>query len=153
MRVHSRVAYCRSPSSSLWASAGYVSPGNDGQTELEPIIRNALEACRPAIDQAHHTLSVDLPDKPVHIIADAVRLTQVFCNPLNNSSKYTLPGGCLELSAACQDTSIIVPIKDNGIGIEPGMMPHVFDMLARPVHASTFSRRPRHWPCIGARSD
>ncbi len=110
------------------------------QTELEPIIRNALEASRAAIDQAHHTLSVDLPENPVHVIADAVRLTQVFCNLLNNSSKYTPPGGCLELSAACQDARIVVRIKDNGIGIEPAMMPHVFDMFSQASAALPHSQ-------------
>jgi K+-sensing histidine kinase KdpD len=65
--------------------------------ELAPIIENAVEASRPAIDGANHVLTVDIPAEPIHLDADAVRLTQVVSNVLNNAAKYTEPPGRIQV--------------------------------------------------------
>ena len=69
------------------------------QIELADIVHAAVELCRPAIDAANHTLTVSLPDEPVSLIADPVRLTQVLVNLLNNAVKFTPPADHIWLIA------------------------------------------------------
>ena len=98
---------------------------------LSEVIDHAVETCRPIIDEAEHTLTVTLPEEPVHLHADKVRLAQVFLNLLNNSAKYTERGGKIELTAGVVGSEVVVAVKDNGIGIPAGMLVHVFDMFTQ----------------------
>jgi PAS domain S-box-containing protein len=102
-----------------------------GPVELTAVIRQALEASRPLIDEAGHALRVTLPAEPVHLHADAGRLAQVFSNLLNNSSKYTWPGGTIELTAQCDGDAVLVSIKDSGIGIPRDKLDSIFDMFVQ----------------------
>ena len=85
----------------------------------------------PAIAAAGHRLRVSLPEAPVHVLGDATRLAQVVGNLLNNATKYTGRGGDLSvtLDAAGRDATIVV--RDNGAGIPPEVLKHVFDMFAQ----------------------
>jgi CheY-like chemotaxis protein len=76
-------------------------------------------------------LSVSLPPQPVVLLADAVRLTQVFANLLSNSTKYTPPGGFVKLSARVAEDSVIVRVEDNGIGIPSDALSSVFEMFTQ----------------------
>ena len=67
--------------------------------ELADVIRDAVEATQPLIDEARHQLTVRLPDRPLPLYADANRLTQVVTNLLNNAAKYTPPQGRIDLVA------------------------------------------------------
>ena len=98
---------------------------------LSEVIEHAVETCRPIIDEAEHTLTVSLPEEPIHLHADKVRLAQVFLNLLNNSAKYTERGGKIELSARVEGSEVVVAVQDNGIGIPAGMLAHVFDMFTQ----------------------
>ena len=95
------------------------------RVDLARVISNAAEATRPLVDSFKHTLAVRLPDSPVVVRADAVRLTQVVANLLNNAAKYTDPGGRIELSAEVASGGrtppgeVILHVRDNGIGIPP----------------------------------
>lgn len=98
---------------------------------LSEVIEHAVETCRPIIDEAEHALTVRLPEEPIHLHADKVRLAQVFLNLLNNSAKYTERGGKIELSAQVEGNEVVVAVQDNGIGIPAGMLAHVFDMFTQ----------------------
>jgi PAS domain S-box-containing protein len=65
--------------------------------ELWAVIQSAVETARPQIESNGHTLTVTLPPQPIHLDADLTRLAQVFWNLLNNSAKYTEPGGRISL--------------------------------------------------------
>ncbi|HUG25183.1 sensor histidine kinase [Piscinibacter sp.] len=67
--------------------------------DVREIIRNAVEISQPLIDAMRHTLLLDLPQQPVPVSADPVRLAQCISNLLNNAAKYTPEGGRIELSA------------------------------------------------------
>ncbi len=100
------------------------------RVELSGILMSAVEACRPVMEQMGHELSFSLPPA-VLIDADAVRLTQVFVNILNNAAKYTDAGGRISLTSDRDADHVVVTIVDTGVGIAPDMLPRVFDMFTQ----------------------
>jgi signal transduction histidine kinase len=101
------------------------------RVELQAVIRNAIETARPFIDSQRHTLDVRLPPEPIELDADATRLAQVFSNLLNNAAKYTPPGGRIELEAEREHGQAVVRVRDSGIGIDPEVLPRIFDMFVQ----------------------
>jgi PAS domain S-box-containing protein len=99
--------------------------------ELASVVHHALEACRPLAEAFGHEVAVSLPPDPIYLNGDPVRLAQVFGNLLSNSCKYTDPGGRIWLSAAREGSEVVVSVKDDGIGIPPDMLPHVFEMFTQ----------------------
>lgn len=104
--------------------------------ELANIIRQALEASQSQLDSRHHQLQLNLPQQQVRVKGDAARLTQVISNLLNNAAKYTNAGGHITISLTQQpdETSesgheAIIRVKDNGRGMEPEELAHLFEMF------------------------
>ncbi len=98
---------------------------------LEDVVASALETVQQLVEMRQHTLTVALPDQPVHLFADPARLTQIFSNLLSNSAKYTEPGGRIELRARTDGKVLTAQILDTGCGIEPQMLDQVFDMFVQ----------------------
>lgn len=99
------------------------------RVELAIVIQTAVEACTPVINASRHELTVTMPSEPLILEADPARLIQVFSNLLTNAAKYTEPGGRILLRADRQENSVIVRVRDNGIGIPPELLPSVFEMF------------------------
>jgi CheY-like chemotaxis protein/two-component sensor histidine kinase len=99
--------------------------------DLTSAIQHALEASKPLIDAAGHTLSIDVPPGPLIIEADLTRLAQVLGNLLNNAAKYTNPGGHIRLSVQRAGDRVSISVRDTGIGIPVDMLPKIFDMFAQ----------------------
>ncbi len=99
--------------------------------ELGQIVQMAVETSRPAIDAARHQLTVTLPSASVFLDADPVRLAQSFSNLLNNASKYSDPGGHIELTATCEGSEVLVSVKDTGIGIAPDRLNSIFELFTQ----------------------
>ena len=97
--------------------------------ELDAVLRAAIETSRPIIESAEQTLAVNMSAEPMPIAGDAVRLTQVFANLLNNASKYTDHRGQIWLSASTTGGWAEISVRDNGIGILPSQLSTVFDMF------------------------
>lgn len=102
---------------------------------LSDIVRDAIDTCQPQISGARHQLAVCLPQEPLLLEADSVRLTQIFANLLINSAKYTDPGGSILLTGRREGPCAVVSVKDNGIGISQDMLPHIFEMFAQAFHS------------------
>lgn len=103
------------------------------------IIEAAVEASRPLIDAAHHTLTVTSVTPDVEIYCDATRVAQTISNILTNAAKYTPDGGRIDLVARRDETSLQISISDNGLGIPPDMIDHIFDLFGqvnRTLHRS-----------------
>jgi PAS domain S-box-containing protein len=98
---------------------------------FQEVAAAALEASRPAIDAAGHSLTIDWPDKPVWLDADATRLTQILSNLLTNSAKYMRPGGQIKFSARRKGENILISVADTGMGIPAEMIDTVFDMFTQ----------------------
>lgn len=99
--------------------------------EISAVIRSAVEASRPLIEASDHQLAISLPNEPLIVQGDAVRLSQVFANLLNNASKYMNRGGQIWLSVRRIDTEVQVSVRDTGVGIEPAMLDHIFKMFTQ----------------------
>src|ERR1051325_3457161 len=94
---------------------------------LAAAIKSALDASRDFMESHGHQPIVSLPPESVEIDADPVRLTQILVNLLNNAAKYTPRGKSIRLSSSVQDGSATISVSDEGIGIPPDQLPHVFD--------------------------
>jgi CheY-like chemotaxis protein len=104
------------------------------QRELIPlrqVVSRAIESSRPFIDERRHQLEVTLPEDPLWIDADPVRVPQVVINLLNNAAKFTPPGGRLAIAIekAADSPHALVRIRDSGIGISADMMARIFDLF------------------------
>jgi len=106
---------------------------------LDSIIESALETSRPLIEQYGHSLELNVLAGPVYVEADPARLAQVFSNLLNNAAKFTDRGGRLNLTLRVDSGEAVVSVKDNGIGIEPDMLPRLFDLFSQASPALTRS--------------
>jgi PAS domain S-box-containing protein len=102
---------------------------------LRQIVDRAVEAARPLIDAARHTLVVSMPDREAWLLADATRCAQVFTNLLNNAARYTPPGGRIHLSAETSGGEVCVSVRDNGMGIDEAHLPRIFEMFSQAAPA------------------
>lgn len=98
---------------------------------LGEVIDQAVETVLPRIRERGQRLDLDLPAAPVATQADRVRLAQVFSNLLGNASKYTGDGGSITLRVALEGDEIVAAVEDNGIGIAPEVLPHIFDLFTQ----------------------
>lgn len=99
--------------------------------DLWTVVQGAIETARPQIEAKGHELRVSLPSEPVYLDGDLTRLAQVFWNLLNNSAKYTEPGGSIRLFAETDGNVGVVTVQDNGIGIPPESLPGLFEMFSQ----------------------
>jgi len=97
--------------------------------ELATVVNRATETSRPLIEAAEQELLVSLPDEPVLIDGDPVRLAQAFSNLLNNASKYSEKGSRIWFQAEQTGDEIIVTVRDTGIGIPADKLPNIFDIF------------------------
>ncbi|MCK6529942.1 ATP-binding protein [Myxococcota bacterium] len=110
------------------------------EVDLADLLARCVEARRPGAEERRHSLSMDLGPDPLAICGDPRRLAQVFDNLLDNALKYTPPGGHVRIWARREGDQVVVGVRDDGIGIDPGLLPRVFDPfcqgeagVARPV--------------------
>jgi PAS domain S-box-containing protein len=99
--------------------------------ELALIVQQAVETTRAALTERNHELTISLPDEPVRLSADSIRLTQVFTNLLSNAAKYTPPGGHISLTAQCDRDFVVVRVRDDGEGIGHQLLPYIFDLFSQ----------------------
>jgi PAS domain S-box-containing protein len=101
--------------------------------DLTRVIRDAVEDCGSVLAGAGVQLSLELPEEAVWVEGDAIRLAQVVGNLLQNAAKFTDQGGrvfvCLAVDRESQRA--VIRVRDTGIGIEPEMLPHVFETFAQ----------------------
>jgi PAS domain S-box-containing protein len=105
--------------------------------DLRDAVRRAMEIVRPQIDRKRQTLTLSLPDKAVHVLGDDVRLQQVVVNLLDNANKYTDRSGLLTVELRTEGEETVLCIRDNGRGIEPEVLPRIFDLFTQADRSLT----------------
>jgi CheY-like chemotaxis protein len=94
-------------------------------------VRHALESCRGPLEAGRHAIVVDLPQEPLNVVADRVRLQQILENIILNAVKYTDPGGRIQVSAHAELSDVVIRVRDNGIGIPPDKLAAVWDLFVQ----------------------
>ncbi len=98
---------------------------------LQTVVEHALEASRPVLASAGHTLIVRVPPAPIELEADLTRLVQVVSNLLHNAAKYTPHGGRVEVTAQVEGGAAVVRVTDDGIGMDDDVLPTIFDLFTQ----------------------
>ena len=97
--------------------------------EIGEMIGPAIEMVQPLMNEKLHKLRVDRPGQPLHVHGDRARLVQCLCNLLNNSAKYSAARSEIVLVVAEAPDSVTIEVRDNGAGISPELLPHIFDLF------------------------
>jgi len=103
--------------------------------ELADIVVKAVEMASPVLERYGHHLDIDVPRGGLTIDGDASRLAQVVSNLLTNAAKYTEAGGLIAVSGRAADGTVVLRVRDSGIGIEPLMLPRIFDLFTQEHQA------------------
>ena len=113
--------------------------------DLRDVFDNVRDACKPATDMRLQTFELHVPDRPLVLEGDLVRLTQVFANIVNNASKYTPLHGAIALdcrvsSRGAGPGEVVVVVADNGIGISREALPMIWEPFVQDPLAIGFSK-------------
>ncbi|MGD2135455.1 MAG: HAMP domain-containing sensor histidine kinase [Gemmatimonadales bacterium] len=110
--------------------------------DLREVLAEVAETASILGEHAGVDVAVEVPDLPVPMRADRGRLRQLFMNLLTNAIKYTPPGGSVWIESVETTNEVVVRVRDAGIGIAPGDLPHIFERFWRadPARSRTGSR-------------
>ncbi len=98
---------------------------------LTAVVTGAVETVQPLLAKQGHELQVEVDREPLYIFGDTTRLIQIVGNILSNAVKYTKNGGRIEVKAGLVSERIEIRVRDNGMGIEPALIPKIFDLFAQ----------------------
>nr|WP_314538970.1 PAS domain S-box protein [uncultured Massilia sp.] len=101
--------------------------------DLRSVVASAAEQVHPLVEASRHALTIDVGGGPVPVLVwgDRARLIQVVANLLGNAAKYTPPGGRIALEMAVGRDSATIRVCDDGSGIEPALLPHIFELFTQ----------------------
>ena len=103
--------------------------------DLETVAREALEATQTAATQRGVIFRSELVSLPVE--GEAIRLRQMLWNLLSNAIKFSPPGGHVELTMSRSGNNARIEVRDEGAGIAPEFLPHVFERFRQADSSST----------------
>jgi signal transduction histidine kinase len=106
------------------------------ELDMRDAVEAAVEQLSSAADAKSHSLEVLMPTLACVIEGDRTRLTQVVGNILANSIRYTPQGGKINIVLQMHDDELSLVVTDNGIGIPPELLPHLFDMYVQAERPS-----------------
>lgn len=103
----------------------------------EAVIKKAVESVRPAAAAKNIQLQTDLDEEAGPVLADADRLQQIVWNLLLNAIKFTPRDGQVKVKLKRAESHLEIIISDTGIGIEPELLPFVFDRFRQGDSSTT----------------
>jgi two-component system, chemotaxis family, CheB/CheR fusion protein len=101
------------------------------RVDLRETARSAIEALGPFMADRGTELTVDIDPHPIPVMGDPARLQQIQANLLSNASKYSAPGGKVRFELRREEGDAMIRVRDNGRGIEPEMLPRIFDLFVQ----------------------
>ncbi len=105
--------------------------------ELVHLVEQTIDTLRPASEAKHIRVAASLDPNAGPIVGDANRLQQVIWNLLSNAVKFTPKNGRIHLSVERVDSSLRLVVTDDGYGIKPEFLPHVFERFKQADGATT----------------
>jgi len=104
---------------------------------LASVVREAIELASPLLEERQQHLSLDLPATGLDVLGDRTRLAQVLANLLTNASKYSGRGALISVrGCVVPDEDVVeISVRDRGIGIEPEMLPSVWNAFTQGAQA------------------
>jgi signal transduction histidine kinase/CheY-like chemotaxis protein len=99
--------------------------------DLKEALRGAIEQVRAPIEAKRQRLGLRVPDADVCVCGDRIRLTQVISNLVGNASKYSPAGRAIDVELRLLATTVELEVLDQGQGIDPDLLPHVFDLFVQ----------------------
>ena len=99
--------------------------------DVKLIVSSAVEQARALIEARHHQLVLKPGSTPAFVEGDKTRLVQVLSNLLNNAAKYTPHNGKIVLSLGVCEDHVHFTVSDNGSGIAPDLMSHIFELFTQ----------------------
>ncbi|MGH8328788.1 MAG: ATP-binding protein, partial [Steroidobacteraceae bacterium] len=99
--------------------------------ELKELLKTVIETYRHAAESARLQIALAASAESVYVSGDRIRLTQIISNIFHNAVKYTPPGGRIEIALRTEDQHAVVSVRDNGMGIPPEMLEHIFEPFAQ----------------------
>src|SRR3954470_3940845 len=105
--------------------------------DAHQVVRDAIDICRPDLEDKQIELSVDFAAARHHVRAEGPRLQQVFWNLLKNAIKFTPQGGRIAVSTRNTGEHLLVEVRDTGVGIDPELLPRIFEAFEQGGVATT----------------
>ncbi len=99
--------------------------------DLAAVLRSAVETSTTLLKAGGQEFIVMLPEEPIQLDADPVRLAQAVSNLLSNAAKFTEPGGRIWLIAERRRGDAVITVRDTGVGISPAMLSNIFEMFTQ----------------------
>ncbi len=99
--------------------------------DLRTAAQDAGEQVLPLMKRRGHRFAMHLPAGPVVVSGDAKRLVQVFVNLLTNAARFTPENGKIDLALSVEGSEAVVEVRDNGIGLQPELIPHRFELFVQ----------------------
>jgi signal transduction histidine kinase/ActR/RegA family two-component response regulator len=101
------------------------------RVEVAQVVAAAVETASPLFEQQQQILKLEVPARGLPVLADIGRLSQAIANLLTNAAKYTEAGGTIVVSSAVENDQVCVRVRDSGIGIDPEILPTIFDLFVQ----------------------
>ena len=101
------------------------------ESDLRDLLSDVTETAGMLGESTGITVSSEMPSQPVRLPVDRHRIQEMLLNLVTNAIKYTPPGGTVHLGLADQDGVVSFTVRDSGVGIAPGDLPHIFDRFWR----------------------
>jgi signal transduction histidine kinase len=108
-----------------------------GLIDIRVPIEHALETCLPEAEAKALNVQINLPTEKMIARVDPDRIVQIVNNLLNNAIRFTPSGGSINITLMREDQSIVLRIKDSGVGMSAEALPHIFDLYYQAADAPT----------------
>jgi signal transduction histidine kinase len=96
-------------------------------TDIRECVQDGVDGNRNLIEQKAHVLTVDMPAEAVIAEVDCTRIVEIVSNLVNNAAKYSPPGSSIRVSLTRAEEHVMIVVQDNGLGLEPEVLPHIFE--------------------------
>ena len=101
------------------------------QVSVESVVQEAVAKSHDRLNAGGHTLEVDVPDERLFVRGDGGRLAQALSHLIVNAAKFSFEPGVIGITVRRAARTVQISVKDAGQGIDPGFLPHAFELFAQ----------------------